>query len=109
MFTPVKKKPLQIVDLQGFIKDIYANLTGWQRVQLSRHPERPYTLFYIDQMCKKFTELHGDRYCKDDKAIVGGIAKLDTSKCSHIGSSERHQYQNETIPKLWNGQPRWIS
>ena len=43
-------------------KEIYNNLTGWQKVQLSRHPERPYTLHYIDMMCKKFVELHGDRF-----------------------------------------------
>ena len=47
-------------------KEIYSNLTGWQKVQLSRHPERPYTLYYIQQMCKKFVELHGDRYFGDD-------------------------------------------
>ena len=51
-------------------KEIYSNLTGWQKVQLSRHPERPYTLFYIQQMCRKFVEMHGDRYYKDDKAIT---------------------------------------
>jgi len=49
-------------------KEIYGNLNGWQKVQLSRHPERPYSLYYINAMCKKFIELHGDRYYKDDKA-----------------------------------------
>ena len=58
-------------------KEIYSNLTGWQKVQLSRHPERPYTLYYIEQMCRKFVELHGDRYYADDKAIVGGLGSLD--------------------------------
>lgn len=58
-------------------KDIYSNLTGWQKVQLSRHPERPYTLFYINEMCRKFVELHGDRCFSDDKAIVGGLGSLD--------------------------------
>lgn len=58
-------------------KDIYSNLTGWQKVQLSRHPERPYTLFYIEQICKRFIELHGDRNFKDDKAIVGGIGRIN--------------------------------
>ncbi|MEY3420503.1 MAG: hypothetical protein RIR48_788 [Bacteroidota bacterium] len=85
--------------IQNTKKDIYANLTGWQRVQLSRHPERPYTLYYIDQMCKKFTELHGDRYCKDDKAIVGGIAKLDNQSVVIIGhqkgiNTKMRQYRN---------------
>lgn len=55
---------------------IYENLTPWQRVQLSRHPERPYTLFYIEQIFTDFMELYGDRQVKDDKAMVGGMAKL---------------------------------
>lgn len=56
---------------------IYENLTPWQRVQLSRHPDRPYTLYYIDQIFTNFTELYGDRQVKDDKAMVGGMAELD--------------------------------
>lgn len=56
---------------------IYGNLTPWQRVQLSRHPERPYTLYYIEKMFSNFTELYGDRQVKDDKAMVGGMAELD--------------------------------
>src|ERR1700710_690928 len=55
---------------------IYENLTPWQRVQLSRHPDRPYTLYYIEKMCTNFIELHGDRNVKDDKAMVGGFAQL---------------------------------
>ncbi len=58
-------------------KDIYKNLTPWQRVQLSRHPDRPYTLFYIEKIFDQFTELFGDRLVKDDKAMVGGMAELD--------------------------------
>lgn len=85
--------------IQNTKKDIYSNLTGWQRVQLSRHPERPYTLFYIDQICKKFTELHGDRYYKDDKAIVGGIAKIDNQSVVILGhqkgiNTKMRQYRN---------------
>ena len=80
-------------------KDIYSNLTGWEKVQLSRHPERPYTLFYINQMCKKFVELHGDRYFKDDKAIVGGLANLDGQTVMIIGhqkgvNTKMRQYRN---------------
>lgn len=56
---------------------LYQNLTPWQRVQLSRHPERPYTLFYIEQIFTQFTELFGDRQVKDDKAMVGGMAELN--------------------------------
>lgn len=85
--------------IQTTKKDIYANLTGWQRVQLSRHPERPYTLFYIEQMCKRFTELHGDRYYSDDKAIVGGLAKIDNQSVMIIGhqkgvNTKMRQYRN---------------
>jgi acetyl-CoA carboxylase carboxyl transferase subunit alpha len=85
--------------IQATKKDIYANLTGWQRVQLSRHPERPYTLYYIEQITKKFTELHGDRYCKDDKAIVGGLAKIDNQSVVIIGhqkgiNTKMRQYRN---------------
>ncbi|MBK8628182.1 MAG: acetyl-CoA carboxylase carboxyltransferase subunit alpha [Saprospiraceae bacterium] len=85
--------------IQSTKKDIYANLTGWQRVQLSRHPERPYTLYYIDQMCKRFTELHGDRYFSDDKAIVGGLAKIDNQSVMIIGhqkgiNTKMRQYRN---------------
>jgi len=58
-------------------KDIYSNLTPWQRVQLARHPDRPYTLDYIERLTTDFIELHGDRYFADDPAIVGGIGKID--------------------------------
>lgn len=80
-------------------KEIYSNLTGWQKVQLSRHPERPYTLYYIRQMCNKFIELHGDRYFADDKAIVGGIGDLDGQTIVILGhqkgvNTKMRQYRN---------------
>ncbi|MFM8450856.1 MAG: acetyl-CoA carboxylase carboxyltransferase subunit alpha [Haliscomenobacter sp.] len=80
-------------------KEIYSNLSGWQKVQLSRHPERPYSLFYISQMCKKFIELHGDRVVRDDKAIVGGLASLDGQTVMIIGhqkgiNTKMRQYRN---------------
>ena len=61
-------------------KEITEHLSPWQRVQLSRHPDRPYTLKYIENMCTNFVELHGDRNFKDDKAMVGGFAQLDGQK-----------------------------
>jgi acetyl-CoA carboxylase carboxyl transferase subunit alpha len=67
---------------------IYDNLTSWQRVQLSRHPDRPYTLAYIERMCSKFIELHGDRNVKDDKAMVGGFAELDGETVMFIGQQK---------------------
>lgn len=80
-------------------KELYSDLSGWQRVQLSRHPERPYTLEYINQMCKKFVELHGDRNFADDKAIVGGIGNLDGQTVVFIGhqkgvNTKMRQYRN---------------
>jgi len=80
-------------------KEIYSNLNGWQRVQLSRHPDRPYTSYYIEQICKKFTELHGDRKFKDDKAIIGGIGKINGQSVVIIGhqkgiNTKMRQYRN---------------
>lgn len=69
-------------------RDLTTNLTPWQRVQLSRHPDRPYTLKYIDKMCTNFMELHGDRNVKDDKAMVGGFAQLDGETVMIIGQQK---------------------
>ncbi|MEY3369051.1 MAG: hypothetical protein RI973_2206 [Bacteroidota bacterium] len=80
-------------------KEIYDHLTPWQRVQLSRHPERPYTLFYISQICQTFVELHGDRCFGDDKAIVGGLASFDGQTIMILGhqkgiNTKMRQYRN---------------
>lgn len=80
-------------------REIFSSLNRWQRVQLSRHPERPYTLFYINEICKNFTELHGDRYFKDDKAIVGGIGTINGTSCVIMGhqkgvNTKLRQYRN---------------
>jgi acetyl-CoA carboxylase carboxyl transferase subunit alpha len=64
---------------------IYEKLTPWQRVQLSRHPERPYTLYYIEKIFTNFIELYGDRQVKDDKAMIGGMAQLDGQPVMVIG------------------------
>ena len=69
-------------------KEITANLTAWQKVQLSRHPDRPYTLEYILKMCTNFVELHGDRNVKDDKAMIGGFAQLDGQTVMVIGQQK---------------------
>jgi len=74
-------------------EDIYKNLSPWQRVQLSRHPNRPYTIDYIRAICgNTFVELHGDRNVKDDKAIVGGFGKIGDQTYMFIG----HQKGNNT-------------
>ncbi|HJV18804.1 MAG TPA: acetyl-CoA carboxylase carboxyltransferase subunit alpha [Sediminibacterium sp.] len=69
-------------------KEITEHLTPWQRVQLSRHPDRPYTLKYIEKMFANFVELHGDRNVKDDKAMVGGFAQLDGETVMIIGQQK---------------------
>jgi acetyl-CoA carboxylase carboxyl transferase subunit alpha len=82
---------------------VYSNLTRWQRVQLARHPERPYTLDYISMMTTDFIELHGDRAFRDDKAIVGGFARLDTEPVMIIGTqkgrdTKSNLYRNFGMP-----------
>jgi acetyl-CoA carboxylase carboxyl transferase subunit alpha len=67
---------------------IYSNLTSWQKVQVARHPERPYTMDYIKHMTTDFVEIHGDRIHKDDRAIIGGFAKIDGQKVMIIGSQK---------------------
>ncbi|MCL6100228.1 MAG: acetyl-CoA carboxylase carboxyltransferase subunit alpha [Bacteroidetes bacterium] len=78
-------------------QNVYDNLTRWQRVQLARHPERPYTLDYIYMITENFIELHGDRLFKDDHAVVGGFAKLDNQKVMVIG----HQKGRDTKSNLF--------
>jgi acetyl-CoA carboxylase carboxyl transferase subunit alpha len=81
------------------IADVYGNLSGWQQVQISRHPERPYTLQYIESICDDFIEMHGDRTVKDDKAIVGGFGSLNGQTVMFIGhqkgvNTKLRQYRN---------------
>ena len=74
--------------LNETVSTIFSNLTPWQRVQLARHPERPYTLDYIERIFTDFIELHGDRRFSDDKAVVGGFAKLDGKPVMVIGTQK---------------------
>ncbi|QXP79388.1 MULTISPECIES: acetyl-CoA carboxylase carboxyltransferase subunit alpha [Winogradskyella] len=81
-------------------KEIYKNLTAWQRVQLSRHPNRPYTLDHIKALCgDTWLELHGDRNVKDDKAMIGGLGKIGDQSYMFIGqqkgfNTKTRQYRN---------------
>ncbi len=75
----------------------FKNLTRWQRVQLARHPDRPYTLDYIELITENFVELHGDRYHSDDKAIVGGFATIDGASVMIIG----HQKGRDTVKRTY--------
>lgn len=92
-----KKIEKKLIDTK---KEIYKNLTAWQRVQLSRHPSRPYTMDYIQAICgDTFFELHGDRTVKDDKAMVGGLGKIGDQTYMFIGTQKGYntktrQYRN---------------
>lgn len=84
-------------------KNIYSHLTGWQKVQISRHPDRPYTLDYINGMAPDFVEIHGDRNVKDDKAMVGGFGSIDGQTFMFIGqqkgrNTKERQYRNFGMP-----------
>lgn len=68
--------------------EIYENLTAWQKVQVARHPDRPYTMDYIEAITTDFVEIHGDRIHRDDRAIVGGFAKIDGRKVMILGSQK---------------------
>lgn len=79
--------------------EIYTNMTGWQKVQMSRHPDRPQTFDYINQICDEFIELHGDRTVRDDKAIVGGFATIGEQSLMIIGhqkgkNTKERQFRN---------------
>ena len=93
---PIKELEQKIKNTR---KEIYSNLNGWQKVQVSRHPERPYSLFYIDQICKTFIELHGDRNIRDDKAMIGGLGIIDNQSVVIIGhqkgvNTKMRQFRN---------------
>lgn len=94
--------------LQARVEDqrqkIYSNLTAWQKVQISRHPDRPYALDYIERMLTDFCELHGDRYYGDDGAMVGGPARLEGESLMVVGiqsgrNLEERQHRNFGMPQ----------
>ena len=92
------------IKLEKTRKEIYKNLTAWQRVQLSRHPNRPYTMDYINAIAAdSFMELHGDRNVKDDKAMVGGLGKIGDQSFMFIGqqkgyNTKTRQFRNFGMP-----------
>ncbi|MEY3202351.1 MAG: hypothetical protein RIR70_1901 [Pseudomonadota bacterium] len=92
------------VKSQALIKDVYAKLTPWQIAQVARHPQRPYTLDYVQHIFTDFEELHGDRAFADDQAIVGGLARFNGQSCVVIG----HQKGRDTKEKILRnfGMPR---
>ena len=92
--------------LKQTIKDIYINLTPWQKVQISRHPDRPYTLDYINNILgESFLELHGDRNFRDDKAMVGGLGKIDNQSFMFIGQQKGHNTKDRQFRNFGMANP----
>ena len=92
--------------LKQTIKDIYINLTPWQKVQISRHPDRPYTLDYINNILgESFLELHGDRNFRDDKAMVGGLGKIDNQTFMFIGQQKGHNTKDRQFRNFGMANP----
>jgi acetyl-CoA carboxylase carboxyl transferase subunit alpha len=99
--TPVAEELQNTI--QTLKENIYGNLNRWQRVQISRHPERPYALDYIQNISDKFIELFGDRNFKDDKAMIGGLGRIAGQSVMFIGqqkgrTTKERQYRNFGMP-----------
>lgn len=87
-------------------KEIYKKLTAWQRVQLSRHPNRPYTLDYINAICgNTFLELHGDRNVKDDKAMIGGLGKIGDQSFMIVGQQKGYNTKTRQLRNFGMANP----
>ncbi|WKZ61196.1 MAG: acetyl-CoA carboxylase carboxyltransferase subunit alpha [Cyclobacteriaceae bacterium] len=98
----IKALEKKILDLK---KETFENLTGWQRVQLSRHPDRPYTLDYIYEITSDFIELHGDRSVSDDKAMVGGLGTIDGQTFMLIGQQKGRNTKQRQIRNFGMANP----
>jgi acetyl-CoA carboxylase carboxyl transferase subunit alpha len=86
-------------------REIYSNLTSWQRVQLARHPKRPYTLDYLKAAFSEFEELHGDRLFADDRAVVGGFAKLGEHRVVVIGTQKGRDTKENILRNFGSAHP----
>ena len=93
------------VKIEQTRNNIYENLTAWQKVQVARHPDRPYTLDYINAMTTYFVEIHGDRIHRDDRAIIGGFAKMDGKKVMILGSQKGRDTKSNVIHNFGCAQP----
>ncbi len=91
--------------LEKVKREVFSNLTPWQRVQIARHPKRPYTLDYISFIMTNFIELHGDRGFSDDKAIICGLAKVDASKVLVVGHQKGRDTKENLMRNFGSAQP----
>ncbi len=92
--------------LESLQHDIYDNLSAWEISQVSRHPQRPYTLDYINSIFTDFNELHGDRMFGDDAALICGIAKIDEHNFMFIGHQKGRDAKEKVKTKFWNAKAR---
>jgi acetyl-CoA carboxylase carboxyl transferase subunit alpha len=90
---------------QQLTRDIYANLTPWQVTQIARHPQRPYTLDYVQQIFTDFQELHGDRHYADDQSIVGGLARFNGHACVVVGHQKGRDTKERTLRNFGMSRP----
>src|SRR5882672_10864714 len=90
---------------QGLLKDIYAKLTPWQVSQLARHPQRPYTLDYVGDICTDFHELHGDRSFADDLSFVGGLARFNGASVLVLGHQKGRDTKERTARNFGMSRP----
>jgi acetyl-CoA carboxylase carboxyl transferase subunit alpha len=86
-------------------QQVFSNLTAWQRVQLARHPKRPFTLDYLQSTFTDFTELHGDRLYAEDRAVVGGFARLDGRKVMVIGTQKGRDTKENILRNFGSAHP----
>lgn len=84
--------------LEKLTRETFGNLTNWQKVQLSRHPDRPYTMDYINMMAEDFMEIHGDRHFWDDKALIGGLARIEGRRVMIMGH-QKGRDMNENLER----------
>lgn len=102
MSGEVKKLEAKLAQIK---KEIYENLSPWQRVQLARHPRRPYTLDYVEMIMTDFFEIHGDRHFADDKALIGGLATVDGEKIMVIGHQKGRDTKENLVRNFGSAHP----
>jgi acetyl-CoA carboxylase carboxyl transferase subunit alpha len=90
---------------QQLTKDIYSSLTPWQVTQIARHPQRPYTLDYVNEVFTEFHELHGDRHYADDQSIVGGLARFNGQPCMVVGHQKGRDTKERTLRNFGMSRP----
>ncbi len=90
---------------QQLTRDIYANLSPWQVTQIARHPQRPYTLDYVNEVFTDFHELHGDRHYADDQSIVGGLARFNGQPCMVVGHQKGRDTKERTLRNFGMSRP----